>query len=558
MIRSRYPLVSLLVFLTLTTAAGAVDKKKMLSSPPPKVPEPGQSLQAEWEKREKLRKMVSLPRMTVLIGYGVNGRGEFENQADLLPDPDKTVQIEKGLRGDETDAESYSRLALLYSRVNQPARAKEARLKAVELFRKQLGQHPDDTAIQLHLADALDRIDKSADAEALVRRAIEEHPNDWHAWLALAELLQGNSWGAILGHKPFHFSSPETLVQSIRAAQPTPERIAASQQYRREAIACFDRAARIAPRESEVYRRRGASRYCYGLLDVGLRMYKGEKAEIIECFLGREALPDLRQAVELNPQEYKGIGMVAFVESMTEIYDRRLRDPSTKPPKKLIDGVSQSTRRRVLEDIGRLEKGTLHLDKHKAAEAFEVLGYLQLFFLEDNTAAGQSARRSIELEPKREAAWDVLSGCLLATKEFAKLAAVCRERLTHKNSARNCFLLAKAYEYLDQIDKAEEVVRTALQREPDDFMLRLTLADLLLMRGNPENLQEAGQMFYKMRGDKLSDGGSENRWANFTFAVGIYRGLIGKSDEAQNWLKTLQKRHPQYSGVADALKALEE
>lgn len=544
MIRSRYVLGSLLMVLTLTTAAKAVDK-------------------------EKLRQAVSLPCISVIIGYAVNARGEFISNAEVIPEPHKIAEMEKELKGDATDAERYSRLANLYSRAGQQAKGKEACQKAVALFRKQLEQHPDDAAIQWRLADSLDVAEKSEEAETLARRVVKDHPNDWHAWLVLGGILDGKCSRAIKGDKPFHSAGPEALLQSMRAAKPTPEKIAASQQYRHEAVACFDRAVSLAPEEAEVYRRRGASRYNYGFLEYGLRLYKGEKADFFEYGMGKEALPDLRRAIDLNRQEYKGIGMVALLETMTMAHDLEQQDPPAKSPKKLVDVLSQnkivrcvleagSLRKSVLQDVACLEAGTLDPDKSKAAEAAEVLGFLQSFALADHSAAEKNFRRSIELDPERVAAWDFLEGCLAEAKKYRELEAVCREHLKHKDSARNRLFLAKAYEYLDQLDKAEEVVRTGLQREPDDFMLRLALVDLLLMRGDKESLDQAGKILAKLRKEKLSDDGRENRWVNYTFAGGIYYGLIGKSEEAQKWLKAVKKRKPEYDGIEDALKALEE
>ncbi len=538
MIRSRYVLVSLLVVLTLTTAAKAVDK-------------------------EKLRRAVSLPQITVIIGYGVNGRGEFMNNAEAIPDPEKIAEMERELKGDATDAERYRRLANLYSRAGQPTKRKEARLKAIALFRKQLEQHPDDAAILWRLADALDDAEKSEEAETLARRVVKDHPNDWHAWLVLGVILDGKCSRAIKGVKSFNSASPEALLQSMRAAKLTPERIAASQQYRQEAVACFDRAVSLAPGEAEVYLRRGASRYHYGFLEYGLRLYKGEKADFFEYGMGKEALPDLRRAIDLNRQEYKVIGMVVFFETMTEARDYPEQNPSSRQPKRLVDALSESTRKHVLEDMACLEKGAQTPDNNKAAEAAEVLGYLQLFLFADESSADyvsaeKSARRSIELDPKREAAWDLLCACLAEAQNYRELTAVCRERLAHKDSARNRLMLAKGYEHLDQLDKAEEVVRAGLQRKPDDFMLRLTLADLLLMRGDKESLHQAGRTLAKLRNEKLSDGGSDNRWSNYTFASGIYYGLIGEREKAQKWLKQVQKHQPEYDGIEDALKALEK
>ncbi len=521
MIRARHSIVSLLVLLSLTSTVKAVDK-------------------------EKLRQAVSLPRITALVGYGLNGRGEFMHSAEFVSEPEKIAEIEKELKGDATDVERYGRLASLYYRAGQSAKGKAALLKAVALFRKQLAQHPDDTTIQLHLAAALFDAEESKEAETLARRIVKDHPNDWRAWLTLGGILHSKSSQAIKGlttkdHKLFHWISPEALLQSMRAANPTPERIAAFHQYRREAVTCFDRAVSLAPGEAEVYLRRGASQYSYSILECGLRLYKGEKADFFEYALGREALPDLRRAIDLKRQEYKGIGMVVLAETATEARDLEKRDPSAKPPKKPLDALSEPTQKRVLKDLARLEAGTRDPDKSKAAEAAEVLGFLQTLLLADYSAAAKSFRRSIDLDPKRVIAWELLAACLAEAKNYRKLEVVCREHLARKDSTHNRLMLAKAYDYLHQPEKAEEVVRAGLQSEPNDFMLRLALADLLLMRGDEASLYQAGELLVKLYEEKLSNDGREDRWANYTFAYGIYYGLIGETERAKEWLKVVQK-----------------
>lgn len=174
----------------------------------------------------------------------------------------------------------------------------------------------------------------------------------------------------------------------------------------------------------------------------------------------------------------------------------------------------------------------------------------------DYSTAAKSFRRSIALDRKREVAWELLFTCLAEAKNYRELAAVWREHLKYKDSARNRLMLAYAYGYLREFDKAEEVIRAGLQREPDDFMLRLALADLLLMGGDEASLYQAGELLVKLNEEKNSDNGREDRWANCTFAFGIYYGLIDKSEWAKEWLKSVQKHRPDYPGIKDALNAL--
>lgn len=529
----RFAIFALFALLVAASDAGAVDKVE-------------------------LRRAMHLPKISIIVAYGVSPRGNFSNFSETPPQPAKIAEIEKELKGDATDAERYGRLAKLYYRAKQPAKGKQAYRKAVSLFRKQLEQHPDDPACRLRLADALEYVEEMEEAETLVRGVVKECPDNWRAWLALGEILDSKCWRVIAGGKPFHPAGPEALLKLMRTVQTTPEQIASSRRHRREAVACFDRAVTLAPRESQVYRLRGAFGFLYGYLDCGLRLYQGEKFDFVESILGREAIPDLRKAVDLDRQEYMGLGMIAMMEAMADIHDRQARDPSAKLPEKLIEIVSETTRKRLRADTVLLKKGLQDPNEHKAAEAAEVLGFFQGMIFNDWAAAEKSARRSIELAPSRIIPWKLLSLSLVDAEKHRELAKLCRQRLKHEDSASNRLLLAKVYEDLHRLDKAEKIVRKGLEREPDDFMLTLALADLLLMRGDDASLKQAGGLLYKMREENLSDAGEQNRWANYTFACGVYFGLIGDSKQAHEWLDKVQKHQPKYSSLEQALKALDK
>ncbi|HEY7423896.1 MAG TPA: hypothetical protein VH682_06590, partial [Gemmataceae bacterium] len=59
--------------------------------------------------------------------------------------------------------------------------------------------------------------------------------------------------------------------------------------------------------------------------------------------------------------------------------------------------------------------------------------------------------------------------------------------------------------------------------------------------------------------EKLSDvRWHENRWANYTFACGVYFGLMDDSEKAHKWLEKLQQGQPEYPGLQEALKTLDE
>jgi tetratricopeptide (TPR) repeat protein len=529
MARPRLVLCSLVVFLAASTA-GAVDK-------------------------EKLRQALHLPEVDIMFGCGLSSAGDFVNQADAGPQPEKIAQLEKELKGDVSDAERYSSLARLYFGAGQPDKAKGARRKATELFRQRLAQHPNDPACTLDLANILEDL---KEAEPLVRSVTLKHPKDWHGWVQLGAILDAKGFQEIRGNNTSPLSGTEELMRSFQAAPPSTGQLATARRYHEEALACLDRAVALAPREEEPYRRRGASRYSHGILEGCLRLCKGEKVDGGEILLNREALPDLRKAVTLAKEEYLGLGLVVMQETMMEVRDHSAVKLPIKQPKKLFDSLSEAGKKCLREDLAVLEKGMQNPDRHKAAEAGEVLGLLQYMLLGDNAAAEKTLRQCLRLDPSRKMPWEMLAGVLREQNKFQEVADLCREHLELKDSAWNRVFLAKAYEDLHQLNKAEEVVYAGLAKEPSSFLLRLALTDLLLMRGGDDSVRQASDILKRMRQEELAEAKYEKRWANYMFTCGVYLGLTGSRDQARQWLLHLQKDVPRYGKIQEALKALDD
>lgn len=530
MIRWRYPIISLFVLAMLANGVKAVDK-------------------------ERLRRAVHLPLLSAVQGF----HSSFSPHPwQKIPLSQQITALRKSLQGDATDAERYCRLGKLYAEADKPSHAKKSYAAAAELCHQQLRQNPKDISWRLRLADALTGLDQDIEAEALLRQAIEDAPQNWRCWRERARFLDGQWLRTIMGSKPWHFNSPETLLEAMRAAQPTEEKIAASRRFRQEADACYEKAIALGPREAEIYRARAASRLMLEMIAYGLRCLRGEKADYVAVLFSTNYLADMRRAVDLSPDDYAGIGCIAFFEASASAYQHALRHPNEKPPAKMWDMLSASARKRLREDMARLEKGMADPDNRKGAEAAEILGTFQGVILDDHAAAEKTLRRCLERDPTRDRAWDMLTAILETAGQYAEAADLCRQRLKHKDSAHTRLLLAKAYECLHQLDKAEKEIRAGLRRQPSDFMLNLALVDLLLMRDNDEDFTTARQILDKLGKDNREGSDDENRWANYTFTCGICIGLIGDVKEARRRLEAVQRHEPEQLRVKEALEALAE
>jgi tetratricopeptide (TPR) repeat protein len=508
--------------------------------------------------KEKLRRAACLPLLTACSSFQFHSATGF-SLGPKTPLPEEIAAVRELLKSDPTNAENYIRLGSLYDKAGSQSESKEAYSQAAELCRRQLEQHPDDLSWRLTLAEALQDLGKDDEAESLIRQALKDAPRDWRCWLELAEVLGTKSLNIIMNNKPFHYDSPETLLQAIRAAQPTTETFAAAQPYRKEAAACFDEAIALAPREPKINQRRFGYRQSYRAISCGFRMYKGEKVNSAEIYLLQpDELEDLRRVADLNGDDYVAIGGATFFEVFPVVIEYQLHHPFSKPPAKIIDELPEATRKRLFDNLNRLEKGMNDPDEYKAAIAAMSLGTLQGTILEDKRAAEKSLRRCLELDPERDDAWDMLIAMFELTKRYSDALEFSRRRVKQKDSAHNRLFLARAYEYVDRLDKAGDEIRAGLRLAPDDFMLNVALADMLLMRGQPNDLKKTGELLCIAAKNHDREAPGENRWINYTYACGIFYGLKGDVKQARQCLLAVQRRGPEGLFTKEALQALDE
>jgi tetratricopeptide (TPR) repeat protein len=532
MILRRFVIFSLLAVFTMTSGARAVD-------------------------RVKLRRAVRLPIVFAVIGgFYINDEDEFTIQNQEEPLPEQISALEKERKGDSTDATRYCRLASLYEGTSQPEKAVEARRKAVSLLRKQVEERPNDNSARLALATVLTDGGEFKEAETLFRKPVEECPKDYASWHGLGWVLNARSFGVLTGGKWLPEYEPNRLLQAMQAAAPKPEQFAQSRRDRDEAKACLDRAVALAPRDPGVYRKRGRYRAYQASLDAAVRMYHGEKVDLATVLFAADARQDYRRSVELAPDQYAGVGLVVLMETSAEAHQYALQNPSAKPAK-IFDALSPSTQKRVREDVAGLEKGMQNPDKRKAAEAAEVLGALQALIDVDHAAAEKSLRQSLAFDPSRISARKALATVHVHAEDYRKAAELFGECLKQRDTPEIRILLAKAFEHLDQFDQAERVIRSGLSRHPDDVRLNLALLDLEPKKSEGSHVEQAEQILIRLEKARHLLEVDANLWANYIVACGVFYGLKGEMAIARERFEMVQKMKPDYPQVQEALKALD-
>jgi tetratricopeptide (TPR) repeat protein len=512
--------------------------------------------------RERLRQAAKLPSLEVAVNIGFDSRHRFKLLDDGPPGPEAIAVLRKALKGDASDAERYLQLARLYDDSRESDRAGEAARKAAELFRQRLKDRPQDGALLVGLGQALDEVDEDKEEEEVLRRAVKAAPGEARPWLALGSLLE-NRAVTVLFNDGKGGADLSLLLAMVLKAKPPEAKIAQGEKLLDEARDCFDRAVKAAPRDAECYTHRGVSRVFQGMLRSAFRVVRGgQENPLADGMFCPEALDDLKTAAELGPADYRALGVAALWDTL-----------SVKLGASLQPEKAEAWQRRAEKNRDYLRGATDRLrplaqekDVGVAAGAAHVLATLEAFANNDVEAALKNVRRSVELQPTREPAWELLIGLLAKKGDPAELVAACRERLKHTDSPHNRVVLAKAYEQANRLDDAEREIRTALKQAPDDFLANLSLAALLLRRAaDRDSLAQASKLLDKAEG-LLEASQKEKRPSLLSGAAaprldldatrGIHAALTGNSQEARDLFQKVLKEDDNHKVAKPALEAL--
>jgi Tfp pilus assembly protein PilF len=296
------------------------------------------------------------------------------------------------------------------------------------------------------------------------------------------------------------------------------------------------------------------------ILHCGVRLTRGERADIGAAFLAPDSLDDMRQAVRRAPDDYPGIVVLALFELVAAAKGREANAPDKKGPDKPLDALAPDVREWLEGALKRLETGMEDTDHHRAAQAAEILGTLRLM-LEEEAGAEACLSRAVALDPGRKQAWDLLSGCLTRhdrQDKYQENVRLCLRRLEHADSAHNRLMLARAYAWVEQFDRAEEQIRAALEKEPDDCLANIAMASLLMKHDNPADLVRAGEALQRAGSSRSPEPQGENRGINHAIACAVYYGLLGDVATARQRLDMVRKADPKNERAKEVLEALDE
>jgi tetratricopeptide (TPR) repeat protein len=508
---------------------------------------------------DRLRKLLKMPTVSLESGFSLNSEEGFSLSQNNPSALKEISEIRKQLKGDSSDAEAYARLAELYAKASDSKKADECYQKAAILFRQQAATRPDDPRLLADFGRALWSAGKIKEADSVLRRAVQIDPGRAISWQTLGHFLEAEAKHALIqeAEGPRKKLGPEKLLLEVSRVKPRAEQVAQSRNFAAEASVCFDRAVAVSTNSSDAYLQRALHKSFDGYLQNVLAYVQGEKTDVTEVMKGMfniDCLPDFQKAAQLSSQEYRTLAMSAFFEAFAMNIQSNPSQGTLGAWNQLPDRSQKSIR----SALTRLENLGQEPDAHLAAGAMESLSILQGFVVGDRTGAERSARRAVALDPTRERSWDMLIGLLAKPETYEELRSICEQRVRQKETARNRILLAKAHERLNQLERAEENVQTAIKLDPNDFTANLAEAALLMKRRRDAGglgsaarfLGKAEQILKKENKD------SDPRYVQLTLTSSIYYALRGEMDKARELIRGVLESDKNNTDAREILSAL--
>lgn len=452
-----------------------------------------QSTSAGPIDKERLKAEISLPRIACVAGVGFNSEDGMVLPGEKKKPRERLADLQGQLRGHEDDAELHYRIAECHKELEQKDQAQASYDRAIRIYRTQVQQHPKDGFLLSKLGESLAASGQSDEGDKLIRRSVEVSPGDWRCWTALGDHLAWDRLAAeVFDNTTRTRLDFREIARLLVEKKPPAEALVGFELAFADGNRCFDRAIASAPRESRAYMRRAAARMVQGTIRENMRVLGGQGGNPSGVMFTPDIVADLRRAADLTQDDYKTLGFAAIVELA-----------SAAPSSEHIESW-----------LGKLTRLSISDKKATAVGALEVLGVVQMLYLEQHDKGEQCLRRVLQADPSREHIWDLLTAYLATHGRMDETIALSRERLRHKDSAHNRFMLAKALERSD-LKQCEAEIRRALELDSNHVLANLSDAVLNLKRGDGASLEAARKRLDAvddlLRADKDPDYSAEER-----------------------------------------------
>jgi tetratricopeptide (TPR) repeat protein len=512
---------------------------------------------------DRLQALTRLPQVAFTSGLNFDSARGYALVLAEGGQMREVEEIQKALAGNASDAPRYARLAVLLDELGERALAAQTLARATELYRQQGAAESQDPALLVGYATVLQAARQRDEAGRVLRRAVEAVPTDSRVHAALARVLANQSLQAIVPQDGQGHELPllARMMGDPSAAGPVAAGTETARRLMTEAQSAAERAVALAPREPGPLLARSAVRASQRFLDAVLAGPGNAGDGVLklnQAIFHPDALPDLRAAARLTPNDPQAWGTVAMMEVMAEGFQRGLRGPDELLTRELWPTLPERTQAAVREALTRLEAIGQSADPHLASAALGVLGTLQFFVVRDTSGGAASLRRAATLDAANGNAWETLTFALAFSRQFAPMIEVCQERLKQRDTVRNRVLLAKAYERNSRLDDMLTQASAAQRRYPENLLANLTLGAALLKAARSES-GRARALQAIARATQLA---GENPPADLATELLLQRGLyFALSDQhavARAQFRRLLELVPGHPEATEALQALEQ
>ncbi|HZZ76922.1 MAG TPA: hypothetical protein VFE62_00300, partial [Gemmataceae bacterium] len=217
--------------------------------------------------------------------------------------------------------------------------------------------------------------------------------------------------------------------------------------------------------------------------------------------------------------------------------------------------------------MDKLDPLTRHPDKRVVAEAcyFEALLLsLKAAMTKDKKTSQPNLarietllRRSVELQPGNQSAWDILMAAVSAQeKKDKELIELCEARLRARDDARNRFFVAKVFEEMNRYADAEKHLRAGIKCNESSTFNHVGLAAVLLRSNDPKRRPEALEHL-----EKAEELLAKNEYAALSDDVSVLRAvntaLTGDPALARVMLESVLGRDEKHDMAGKMLKVLD-
>lgn len=488
---------------------------------------------AEGVDKEKLRKLVELPKLTFNWGFCSKTlddhstlfyTGASNRRFDAS---DEITKLQKQLTGGFDDAPRHVHLGALQSAMGQLDHAKHSYVKAVDIYRKRVQQGALSGGLLADFGEALCLADQTAEAESILRRAIADYPQEVRCWISLsdamsqlkkyeeaetalkrANVIAPNDWRPPLACARYWWSrSLKSVMQGCSSAPDfgllgnDAEIMAAARDWlernrvaRSQLAAAEEELAKVAPELAKAVslgpNEREAWCGCvdfYTVINPTIRWCfcaaRGQSLPPSEHPLAEPALAACRRLAQVSPNDPKVLAFAVCWEITAWLWNQK--DAGPVSPEQFWKTAPRQSKESAEWCFESLEKLADASQDHNAAQAAYALGVFNGYIFHDFKSAERPLRRAIALEQSNADAWELLILILNMDQRPDDAVSACREFLTFRNTVRSRTIALKTYMAAGQIDRAEQQVKAALALGPDDFFANLAMAAFLI-RTNDE------------------------------------------------------------------------